>query len=313
MAGFFSRLKAGLRKTATVLNTPIGELLRGRKLDEDFLEELEEALIRADVGPRTAMEVVEDLRALGRKQAVQSAEETLAHIKAILTHGIPAEEEMQLRKNPDGLTILLMIGVNGTGKTTSTAKLAHYLKTEKNARVVLAAADTFRAAASEQLQIWADRIGVDLVRHKDGADPGAVVYDACDAALARGADYLIVDTAGRIHNKKNLMQQLDKIRRVAEKKVPGAPHETLLVLDAVTGQNALSQAQTFTDGVGVTGLVLTKLDGTAKGGVVIAINRQVRLPIKFIGTGETVEDFAPFNPEAFCDALFEDIRTGEGV
>lgn len=311
MAGFFSRLKAGLRKTASVLNTPIGELLRGRRLDEDLLEELEEALIRADVGPRTAMEVVADLRELGRKQTVQSAEETLAHIKAILTHGIPAEEEMQLRKNPDGLTILLMIGVNGTGKTTSTAKLAHYLKQEKGARVVLAAADTFRAAASEQLQIWADRIGVDLVRHQDGADPGAVVYDACDAALARGADYLIVDTAGRIHNKKNLMQQLEKIRRVAERKVPGAPHETLLVLDAVTGQNALSQAQTFTDGVGVTGLILTKLDGTAKGGVVIAINRQVRLPIKFIGTGETVEDFAPFDPEAFCDALFEDIRTTE--
>ncbi|GAG37103.1 unnamed protein product, partial [marine sediment metagenome] len=247
--------------------------------DEALLEELEEALILADAGPRLAMQIVDRIREKYRNKEIENAEDILDFLKDMLAEGLAPEEEMRLARNPDGPTVVLFVGVNGTGKTTTTAKLACFLK-DQGRTVLLAAADTFRAAASEQLDIWAKRVGVDIVRHADGADPAAVVFDACDAARARGADYILVDTAGRIHTKSNLMQQLDKIRRVAAKKIDGAPHEVLLVLDATTGQNALSQARTFTKGAGVTGLVLAKLDGTAKGGVVIAINREIRLPIK---------------------------------
>ncbi len=310
--GFFGRMRSALQKTAAVLNTPMGELLRARRLDEDLLEELEEALILADVGPRVAMDLVEQIRDRFRRKEIQKAEDVLAFFKEMLAEGLHSEDEMRLARNDQGPTVILLVGVNGTGKTTTTAKLARFLQNQGHS-VLLAAADTFRAAAGEQLDIWAGRVGAHLVRHQDGADPAAVVFDACDAALARGMDYMLVDTAGRIHTKKNLMQQLEKIRRVAAKKIPGAPHETLLVLDATTGQNALSQARTFTEGVGVTGLVLAKLDGTAKGGVVIAIHREVRLPIKYIGTGEGADDFAPFDPDEFTDALFADVATTEAA
>ncbi|MCC8180764.1 MAG: signal recognition particle-docking protein FtsY [Planctomycetes bacterium] len=309
--GFFDKIKKGLKKTRDILFMDVRDVFRiGRKVDENLLAELEERLILADVGPRLAAEVVEDIRVKYKRKEIEKVEDILDFLKNMLSEGLAPEEEMRLARNPDGPTLILMVGVNGTGKTTTTAKLAKYLK-ERGDKVILAAADTFRAAAGEQLDIWAGRVGVDIVRHADGADPAAVVFDACEAAVARKADYVIVDTAGRIHTKANLMQQLEKIHRVAAKKIPGAPHEVLLVLDATTGQNALSQAKVFTEGVGVTGLVLTKLDGTAKGGIVIAINRQIKLPIKFIGVGEKEDDFAPFDAKEFADAMFAGVETDE--
>lgn len=306
---FLQKLKDGLKKTREVLNTPVSELLRiGRVVDEALLEELEAALITSDIGPRLAMEIVEEIRVKYKAKEIKHAEDIITYLKDMLAGGLTAEIDMRLARQPQGPTMILMVGVNGTGKTTSTAKLAQFL-TSQGHSVLLAAADTFRAAAGEQLDIWAERLGVEIVRHNDGADPAAVVFDACEAAVSRNIDYIIADTAGRLHNKKNLLAQLEKIYRVAGKKIPDAPHEVLLVLDATTGQNALAQAETFTEGVGVTGLILTKLDGTAKGGIVIAINRQIRLPIKFVGTGEKADDFAPFDPHAFCDALFSDIET----
>lgn len=309
MAGFLSKLKDGLKKTASVFS-PVTNLVKGsRVIDEAFWDELEESLITSDVGPVVSIEMVEKLRLMHKDGAITDADEILAALRKLLVLGIPSLHEMKLGKNENGPTVILMVGVNGTGKTTSTAKIARFI-VDHGRSVLLAAADTFRAAAGEQLDIWANRVGVDIVKHADGADPAAVVFDACEAAIARNIDYVIVDTAGRIHTKDNLMKQLDKIYKVAGRKIPGAPHEVLLVLDATTGQNALSQAQKFTDGVGVTGLVLTKLDGTAKGGIALAINRQIKLPIKFIGTGEKEHDLAQFDPEEYCEALFEDIQEG---
>ena len=310
--GFFDKIRTGLKKTRDVLFMDVKDVFRiGRRVDEELLSELEERLVLADVGPRLAAEVVEEIRVKYKNKEIEKAEDILEFLKTMLSRGLSGDEASLLARNPDGPTLVLMVGVNGTGKTTTTAKLARYLK-DRGEKVILAAADTFRAAAGEQLDIWATRVGVDIVRHADGADPAAVVFDACEAAIARKADYVLVDTAGRIHTKANLMQQLEKIHRVAAKKIPGAPHEVLLVLDATTGQNALSQAKVFTEGVGVTGLVLTKLDGTAKGGVVIAINRQIKLPIKFIGIGEQETDFAPFNAHEFTTALFPTPNEGEG-
>ncbi len=307
MAGFFAKLKDGLKKTASVF-APVNSLLKGKRvIDQAFWEELEESLITSDVGPVVSIEMVEKLRLMYKDGAITDAEEILAALRKLLVMGIPSLHEMKLGKNENGPTVILMVGVNGTGKTTSTAKIARFI-VDRGRTVLLAAADTFRAAAGEQLDIWAARVGVDIVKHADGADPAAVVYDACEAAISRNIDYVIVDTAGRIHTKDNLMKQLDKIYKVAGRKIAGAPHEVLLVLDATTGQNALSQAQKFTDGVGVTGLVLTKLDGTAKGGIALAINRQIKLPIKFVGTGEKEVDLAQFDPEEYCQALFEDIK-----
>ncbi len=302
--GFFDKIRSGLKKTRDILFMDVRDVFRiGRRVDDELLAELEESLIKADVGPRIAIEVVDEIRDKYLNKEIENAGDILEYLKKMLSEGLQGEGAENINKSSDGPTLILMVGVNGTGKTTTTAKLAKFLK-DGGANVILAAADTFRAAAGEQLDIWANRVGVDIVRHADGADPAAVVFDACDAAIARKADYVLVDTAGRIHTKANLMQQLEKIHRVAAKKIPGAPHEVLLVLDATTGQNALSQAKVFTEGVGVTGLVLTKLDGTAKGGVVIAINRQVKLPIKFIGVGEKENDFAPFDAKEFVDALF---------
>ncbi len=309
--GFFDKIRSGLKKTRDILFMDVKDVFRiGRRVDEELLSELEERLVLADVGPRLSAEVVEEIRVKFKKKEIEKAEDILEFLKNMLSVGLSTEEASILARNPDGPTLVLMVGVNGTGKTTTTAKLARYLK-DRGDKVILAAADTFRAAAGEQLDIWANRVGVDIVRHADGADPAAVVFDACEAAIARKADYVLVDTAGRIHTKANLMQQLEKIHRVAAKKIPGAPHEVLLVLDATTGQNALSQAKVFTEGVGVTGLVLTKLDGTAKGGIVIAINRQIQLPIKFIGVGEKENDFAPFSAKEFTDALFAGVDTDE--
>ncbi len=309
--GFFDKIRSGLKKTRDILFMDVRDVFRvGRRVDDDLLTELEERLILSDVGPRIATGVVEEIREKYENKEIENAEDILEFLKDMLSEGLQGEGEENLARNPDGPTLILMVGVNGTGKTTTTAKLAKFLK-DQGSKVILAAADTFRAAAGEQLDIWASRVGVDIVRHNDGADPAAVVFDACEAAVARHADYVLVDTAGRIHTKANLMQQLEKIHRVAAKKIPGAPHEVLLVLDATTGQNALSQAKLFTEGVGVTGLVLTKLDGTAKGGVVIAINRHVKLPIKFIGVGEKESDFAPFDAREFVNALFAGIETEE--
>jgi len=304
--GFFSRVRAGLKKTRQILTTPVSELfVIGRRVDEALLEQLEEKLILADVGPRLAMEITDQVRQKYRNKEIVKGNDVMGDVKAMIRQHLNEAADGEIAKAESGPTVILMVGVNGTGKTTTTAKLAQLLKTEMGRTVLLAAGDTFRAAAGEQLDIWAGRIGVDIVRHADGADPAAVVYDACEAAKARGVDFVIVDTAGRLHTKNNLMQQLEKIHRVAGRQIPGAPHEVLLVLDATTGQNALSQAKLFSQGVGVTGLVLTKLDGTAKGGIALAIHREVSIPIKYIGTGETAADFAPFDAMAYLDAMFE--------
>jgi len=302
--GFLNLLRAGLAKTRGLLAGAAGWLGLGRPIDEALLSGLEERLVVADVGPRLAAALVEDIRQRWRRREIAQASDILAFLKAELARGLAPDGDRRLAANPDGgPSVVLVVGVNGAGKTTTTAKLALHLQGQGH-QVLLAAADTFRAAAGEQLGKWADRVGVGLVRHPDGADPAAVVYDACGAAVARRAGYLLVDTAGRLHNKAHLMQQLEKIRRVAAKKIPGAPHETLLVLDATTGQNALSQARIFAGDLGVTGLVLAKLDGTAKGGVAIAINREVNLPIKYVGLGEKETDLAPFDPAEFVEALF---------
>ncbi|GHS95451.1 signal recognition particle receptor FtsY [Planctomycetales bacterium] len=306
--GFFDRIKDGLKKTAALFTPLTGDgAATARPIDAAFWDDLERALITADLGPAVAGELLEKLRLLHADKAVADGAEVLDALQKLLVLGVPSIYEMKLGKNPAGPTVILLVGVNGTGKTTTTAKIARYL-VDNGKTVLLAAADTFRAAAGEQLDIWAARVGVEIVRHADGADPAAVVFDACAAATARAVDYVLVDTAGRLHTKENLMKQLEKICRVANKQIAGAPHEVLLILDATTGQNALSQARKFTEGAGVTGLVLTKLDGTAKGGIVLAINREIRLPIKFIGTGEKETDLTPFDPEEFCRALFAGMK-----
>ncbi len=302
--GFLGKLIAGLKKTRELLATPVTEIFRiGRRVDEELLRQLEERLILADVGPRLAKEIVAQVNEKYRDREIERTDDITGFLKTMLATGLSRGAALTLNRNAQGPTVVLLVGVNGTGKTTTAAKLARFLK-ESGETVLLAAADTFRAAAGEQLEIWAQRVQVDIVRHASGADPAAVVFDACEAALARQASFVLVDTVGRLHTKANLMQQLAKISRVAGKKIAGAPHEVLLVLDATTGQNSLSQARLFTEGVGVTGLVLTKLDGTAKGGVALAIHREIGKPIKFVGTGEKDIDLAPFDPMEFCEALF---------
>jgi fused signal recognition particle receptor len=302
--GFFERLKQGLKKTKDGLVGRIDTLVLGKKeIDAETLEELEEILITSDIGVKTTVELIRTLeQRLGRNElkdgeALRSAlkEEILARLEA---HHRPLDLGGQ---HP---FVLLVIGVNGVGKTTTIGKLAsRYSASGK--KVLLAAADTFRAAAAEQLESWGERSGVAVIRHKEGADPSAVVFDACKAAVARQTDILIVDTAGRLHTKVNLMEEMKKIRRVIDREIPGAPHETLLVLDAATGQNAISQARLFKDAAGVTGLVLTKLDGTAKGGIVVAVSHEFALPVRYIGVGESIDDLRDFNPKEFTDALFQ--------
>jgi len=306
--GIFSKtaeyLKERLGKTRAAISNSLSSVLSiGRKIDEDLLDELEETLIRDDLGVETTEKLTSELREAYHNRKIANAEEVIPFLKEHMKSYWP-QSDRELRKAQTGPTVILVAGVNGTGKTTSIAKLAYILKRNGN-NVIVAACDTFRAAAVEQLTIWAERIGVQIVKHQAGSDPAAVAFDACDAALARGADILILDTAGRLHTKKDLMQQLTKIRDVVTRKIPGAPHEVLLVLDATTGQNAISQAKLFTEAINVTGIFLAKLDGTARGGIVIAIKDKLDIPVKFVGLGEKPEDIAEFDPNAFVEALFE--------
>ena len=302
-----AELRQGLEKTRKGIFGRIGDLLRGsNKLDEDFLEELEEILISSDVGVKTSMEIVEELRerALSEKAFDPEAIQNLIkdEIEEILLAPTADEEEQAPPQPP---YVILVVGVNGTGKTTTIGKLAHRFASEGD-KVMLAAADTFRAAAIEQLEVWAERAGVELVKHKAQADPAAVVFDAIHAAKTRKADVLIIDTAGRLHTKSNLMNELEKMKRILGREIPEAPHEVLLVLDATTGQNGLTQAQEFTKFSGLSGIVLTKLDGTAKGGVVIAITKEMDLPIRYVGVGEKIDDLVDFDPRDFVDGLFQE-------
>jgi fused signal recognition particle receptor len=302
----FSRLRAGLKKTRDKFASGLKAILAaGRKLDEDLLEELEEKLVTSDMGPGTALALMDGLTAAYRAREIRTADEVFPFLRSRLLDLLGAEPgATAIRLAPAPPTVILVVGVNGTGKTTSIAKLAHHFHGQGR-RVLLAAGDTFRAAAVEQLTIWAQRIGCEIIKHRQGADPAAVAYDAVEAAVARHVDVLIVDTAGRLHTQTNLMNELEKIRRVIGKKIPEAPHEVLLVLDATVGQNAIRQAQEFNEAVKVTGLILAKLDGTAKGGAVIGIRNEVPVPVKFVGLGEKLEDLEPFNAEAFVDAILE--------
>ncbi len=302
---FLARLKRGLFMTHTELIARVGDAVKARLApDPAVLEALEEALLLADVGPATAGEVV----AAVREEAGRRGSEQGDVVRDVLRKEIARRLDVPAPTIdvPPGMPrVVLVVGVNGTGKTTTAAKLGGRAVAEGKS-VVFAAADTFRAAAIEQLGIWAERIGAPLVAHRPGADPAAVVHDACAAAKSRKADLLLVDTAGRLHTKHNLMEELGKIRRVAGREITGAPHEVLLVLDAVTGLNGLAQAREFTKSAGVTGLVLTKMDGTAKGGVILAIVRELRLPVRYVGVGETADDLLDFDPEAFARALIDD-------
>ncbi|HPC97212.1 MAG TPA: signal recognition particle-docking protein FtsY [Sedimentisphaerales bacterium] len=305
--GLFSKtadfLKERLGKTRTMIASSLSSVLSlGRKIDDDLLDELEETLIRDDIGVGTTEKLIAELREAYRARKISTSEEVIPFLKEHIKSYWP-QQDRQLHLATSGPTVILVAGVNGTGKTTSIAKLAYILR-QSGKKVIVAACDTFRAAAVEQLTIWAERIGVQIVKHQAGSDPGAVAFDACDAAVARGADILILDTAGRLHTKKDLMGQLTKIRDIVARKIPGAPHEVLLVLDGTTGQNAISQAQLFTEAIQVTGIFLAKLDGTARGGIVIAIKDQLDIPVKFVGLGEKPTDIAEFDPQTFVEALF---------
>jgi fused signal recognition particle receptor len=296
-------LKEHLDKTRSKITSSLSSVLTlGRKIDEDLLDELEEVLISDDIGVETTDLLMEDLREAYKKREIEKTDDVLEFLKDKLKSYWP-HQDRQLLKAESGPTVILVAGTNGSGKTTSIAKLAHTLS-QNGEKVIVAACDTFRAAAVEQLTIWSERIGVQIVKHKSGADPSAVAFDACDAAIARDADYLILDTAGRLHTQTHLMNELSKIRNVVAKKIPGAPTEVLLVLDSTTGQNAIMQAKMFTAAIDVTGIFLAKLDGTARGGIVIAIKDQLDIPVKFVGLGETPEDIAEFDPAEFVDALF---------
>ena len=301
--GLFSRINKGLKKTRDNMSGAINAALFGKnEIDDDFYEELEEILVMADVGVNTATEIVEKLRDSVFKKNLRKAKDVKAEIRNICAELLSGGEELDMITVP---SVILVIGVNGVGKTTSIGKMAAMFKDEGK-KVILGAADTFRAAAIDQLEIWADRAGVDIVKHKEGADPAAVVFDTISAGKARNADMIICDTAGRLHNKKNLMEELAKIYRVIDRQLPYADREVLLVLDATTGQNAVNQAKEFKDVAEITGIILTKLDGTAKGGVVLAIKNDLKVPVKFIGVGEGIDDLRPFNAKAFADGLFEE-------
>ena len=299
--GFFGRLAEGLKKTRESMARRVDAIVNSfAKIDEELFEELEETLIMSDVGVATSAEICRRLRAAVKQRGVTDAAEVRELIKEIIADMLAGGEALSISTKP---SIVLVIGVHGVGKTTTIGKLAASLKAQGK-RVLLGAADTFRAAAIDQLQVWADRAGVEMVRQSEGADPAAVVFDAITAGRARGADVIICDTAGRLHNKKNLMDELSKISRVIQREAPGCDVEVLLVLDATTGQNALNQARQFKEAAGITGIILTKLDGTARGGVVIGIRQELEVPVKYIGVGEQVDDLRPFNAADFVDALF---------
>ncbi len=299
------RLKESVGKTRSQLAERVEELFAGEKqIDAQVLAHLETALLSADLGMRTTRDVLDAVRQKVERNALSDAAQLKTELKSQLLQILQAVPQSPNGKADAAPYVIFIVGVNGTGKTTTIGKLSNRLRQE-NRSVLLAAADTFRAAAIEQLEVWAKRVGVDLIKQKPGADPAAVVFDAVSAARARNVDAVIVDTAGRLHTKSNLMAELDKMKRTAAKLVPGAPHDIWLVMDATTGQNGLSQAREFTGHVGVTGIVLTKLDGTAKGGIVVAIARELGLPIRFVGTGEQVNDLVPFDAQTFVDSLFD--------
>ena len=299
--GFFEKIKAGLTRTKENIGHSFDQLFAG-ELNDDFYDELEETLILGDMGVDTTMKAVEELRRRVKAEKIKDMEGARACLRQVLTDMLQVgEPALKLDTAP---SVALFIGVNGVGKTTTIGKMAAYLRGEGK-QVLLAAADTFRAAAAEQLAVWADRAGAELIRHEEGSDPASVVFDAIHAGKSRGADVIICDTAGRLHNKKNLMDELSKIARVISRELPDAAVEVLLVLDATTGQNAISQARSFQEAAGITGIVLTKLDGTAKGGAVIGIREELGVPVKFIGVGEGIDDLRPFVPAEFAAALFE--------
>lgn len=300
------KFKDGLSKTRNQFTSKVNDLVaKYRKVDEDFFEELEDLLLQADVGVDTVMELMDALRFEVKRKNIKDT----AGIQSVISEKLveiyeSGEQEFNgLAIQESGLTVILFVGVNGVGKTTTIGKLAHRLK-QQGKTVMLAAGDTFRAGAIEQLQVWGDRVGVDVIKQSEGSDPAAVMYDAVRAAKSRGVDVLICDTAGRLQNKVNLMNELQKVHRVIEREVPGAPHEVLLALDATTGQNALIQAQAFKEATNVTGIVLTKLDGTAKGGIVLAIRNKLHIPVKFVGLGEKMDDLQPFDTEKYVYGLF---------
>ena len=300
--GFFDKLKEGLKKTKDSFNEKVDGVFKVfKKVDDELFDELEEALIEADVGVQTSVDIIDRLRDAAKKEKITESEELSIKLREIIAELM--NENISEDENRSGLKVILVIGVNGVGKTTSIGKLANKFKSEGK-KVMLAAADTFRAAAIDQLMVWAERCNVDIIKHDEGSDPGSVVFDAVSAAKARNADVLIVDTAGRLHNKKNLMEELKKILKIVDREAPNASKQTLLVLDATTGQNALSQAKLFGEIAEIDGIILTKLDGTAKGGVVIAICNEQRLPVKYIGVGEGIDDMQDFNADDFVKALF---------
>jgi fused signal recognition particle receptor len=309
---WFEAVAKGLDRTRQGLVNQVASLLRMHgRIDEDLWEELEDILITSDVGAVATEKIITQLKALAKEKKMTTAEPLLEELRVILSNVLGVDPEEEVPENPvdplnveaGRLNVILMVGVNGTGKTTSTAKLTHRLKAQGH-KVVLAAADTFRAAAIDQLLVWGARLGVDVIHQQEGSDPAAVVFDAVNAAKARKADVLIVDTAGRLQNKINLMEELRKIRRVLTREIPDAPHEVMLVLDATTGQNAINQARIFNEVAELTGLILAKLDGTAKGGIVVAIRQEFNIPVKYIGLGEKIEDLQIFHPKPFLSALF---------
>ena len=297
-----SRIRSGLTKTASSLGGGLRSLLTGRKIDDDLLDQIESSLLAADVGFQATSEIVDALREDWRAGRISTGDEVLVHLKDTLKSRW-GDVDRSIAVAEGCPTVILVVGVNGVGKTTSVAKIAHSLRKEGRS-VLLAAADTFRAGAVAQLSIWSERLGVEIVKGDQGADPASVAFDAAEAAVARDVDVLLVDTAGRLHNQTDLMRQLVKIRDVIRRKIPGAPHEVLLVLDATSGQNGLVQARSFGDAVDVTGVFLSKLDGTARGGIVVAIRDELEVPVKLVGLGERPEDVEPFDPEAFIDAIF---------
>ena len=300
--GFFDKLKSGLNKTKNAIVGKIDNIVKSfRKVDEELFEELEEALISADIGVYVTEEILDRLRDIVKDKNIKESEEVKDELFAILSEMVGDHEPLNLSTKP---SVVLVIGVNGVGKTTSIGKISAELKSQGK-KVIVAAADTFRAAAAEQLTVWCDRAGVDIIKQGAGADPASVVFDAIGAVKSRGADVLIIDTAGRLHNKKNLMDELAKIDRVINRELAGCSRETLLVLDATTGQNAVIQAKEFKGAANITGLILTKLDGTAKGGIVLSIKQELGIPVKFIGVGEQIDDMKPFDAADFAKALFE--------
>ena len=303
--GFFDKIKAGLKKTRDSITGQINSMLHTfTKIDEELFEELEELLVMADVGMNTATEICDTLRARVKERGITDPNEIMTLLQEVVTEMVSGDNELHLDTQP---SVILVIGVNGVGKTTTIGKLASRLKKEGKS-VILGAADTFRAAAIEQLEVWAERADVPIIKHAEGADPAAVIFDTVKSATARGYDMVIADTAGRLHNKSNLMSELSKISRSVRKAAPEASLETLLVLDAITGQNAISQAKEFCKAADATGIILTKLDGTAKGGCVVAVKQRLGLPVRFIGVGEGIDDLIPFTPEGFVEELIP--RTG---